>query len=58
MSGISHILLLGFTISFILEGISDAQTTDDDGQAVNGYIVLCFAVRFLCALIRFYIREK
>mmetsp|Transcript_16 Transcript_16/g.19 ORF Transcript_16/g.19 Transcript_16/m.19 type:complete len:320 (+) Transcript_16:103-1062(+) len=44
MSGISHMLLLGFTISFILEGIDDAQVQDDDGQAVNGYIVLAFAI--------------
>ena len=43
MSGISHFLLLGFTISFIKEGIHDAKVTDDDGEGVNGWIVLGFA---------------
>mmetsp|Transcript_42054 Transcript_42054/g.82720 ORF Transcript_42054/g.82720 Transcript_42054/m.82720 type:complete len:333 (-) Transcript_42054:383-1381(-) len=44
MSGVSHMLLLGFTISFILEAWEDAQATDDEGDAVNGYIVLGFAI--------------
>lgn len=44
MSGISHMLLLGFTVSFIIEGVSDAQQQDDDGDAVNGWIVLWFAL--------------
>ena len=43
MSGISHFLLLGFTISFIREGIDDARVTDDDGEGINGWIVLGFA---------------
>lgn len=37
-------LLLGFTVSFIIDGISDAQQQDDDGDAVNGWIVLWFAL--------------
>jgi Co/Zn/Cd efflux system component len=44
MSGISHFLLLGFTISFILEGIDDVTSDDDGGDEVNGYIVLGFAL--------------
>lgn len=43
MSGISHCLLLGFTVSFLLEGWEDAHS-DDDGDGVNGYIVLGFAI--------------
>ena len=45
MSGISHVLLVGFTIQFIIEGYGDATESDDDnGEGVNGYIVLGFAL--------------
>ena len=45
MSGISHLLLLGFSISFILEGWEDAHSKcDDDEDEVNGWIVLYFAL--------------
>ena len=46
MSGISHLLLLGFTIIFILEGLDDAQSDCKDGKDddVNGWIVLGFAI--------------
>mmetsp|Transcript_43057 Transcript_43057/g.116158 ORF Transcript_43057/g.116158 Transcript_43057/m.116158 type:complete len:478 (-) Transcript_43057:169-1602(-) len=45
MSGISHVLLVGFTIQFIIEGYGDATEADDDnGEGVNGYIVLGFAL--------------
>ena len=41
MSGISHLLLLGFSISFILEGWEDAHSKcDDDEDEVNGWT--CF----------------
>lgn len=49
MSGLSHILLLGFTISFIFEGWNDAHVDcATDETDVNGYIVLTFA---LCGLL-------
>ena len=45
MSGISHVLLLFFTVQFIIEGYGDATEADDDnGEDVNGYIVLGFAL--------------
>ena len=45
MSGISHLLLLGFSISFILEGWEDAHSKcDDDEDEVNAWIVLYFAL--------------
>lgn len=45
MSGISHLLLLGFSISFILEGWEDAHSKcDDDEDEVDAWIVLYFAL--------------
>ena len=46
MSGMSHLLLLGFTIVFILEGLQDSQSDckDDEDDDVNGWIVLGFAI--------------
>ena len=45
MSGISHVLLLFFTVQFIVVGYGDATNTDDaDSESVNGYIVLGFAL--------------
>lgn len=47
MSGISHLLLVGFTVSFILDGIESSKATcdDDDGKHnVNGNIVLGCAI--------------
>lgn len=45
MSGISHCLLLGFTISFIFEAWDNAHVSgDDEGDDVNGWIVLGFAL--------------
>ena len=46
LSGMSHLLLLGFTIVFILEGLQDSQSDckDDEDDDVNGWIVLGFAI--------------
>ena len=48
MSGISHLLLLGFTIKFVLDGVGDSQVTDDDEspgeRQTMGWVVFGFAL--------------
>ena len=44
MSGISHALLVGFTLQFVIDGYYDATDPGDDDGDVNGYIVLGFAL--------------
>jgi len=48
MSGISHGLLLGFTVQFVLDAVSDSQVThDDDSESERnfmGWVVLGFAI--------------
>ena len=45
ISGISHLLLLGFTISFIVDGWADAHSNCSDGDdGVKAQVVLGFAI--------------
>ena len=48
MSGISHLLLLGFTIKFVLDGVGDSQEADDDDspgeRRTMGWVVFGFAL--------------
>ena len=48
MSGISHLLLLGFTIKFVLDGVGDSQVADDDDSSgerrTMGWVVFGFAL--------------
>merc|ERR1719231_491457 len=48
MSGISHVLLLAFTVKFVVDGIGDAQVTEDDDSKGErnemGWVVFGFAL--------------
>ena len=48
MSGVSHFLLLGFTIKFVLDGVGDSQVADDDDspgeRRTMGWVVFGFAL--------------
>ena len=45
MAGVSYIILIGFTVSFMAEAVDTlTETGDDHEEEVNGYIVLGFAI--------------
>lgn len=56
MAGISYVILLYFTLDFILESYDTVSATSsgDDEEDVNGYIVLGFALGGLCLMVSVY----